>query len=271
LYKIIKNNPLIILKQQITDDVQGLCLVPFIPIRLNPAEASEMTSQLLFGEFYRVDEIQDKWIRITTLFDDYHGWIDRKLFYKIPDELRSSDAAVLDVPYAWLTLPDRSVMMISGGSNLPGYFTENELNIHGQDWQLKMETPLMGEHSIYPLIETAFMFKNVSYLWGGRSVFGFDCSGFVQTIYKMNGIAIPKDTDTQIFTGCEVSEPLPGDLAFFAPEKGIVSHVGLVLSSGRIIHCSGFVRTDLLDEKGIYNEEKGAYTHLLHSIRRINH
>ncbi len=58
-------------------------MVAVVPIRKAPQEQSEMTSQLLFGEYYRVDGNLDKWLKITTSFDHFTGWIDRKFYREV--------------------------------------------------------------------------------------------------------------------------------------------------------------------------------------------
>jgi cell wall-associated NlpC family hydrolase len=115
-------------------------------------------------------------------------------------------------------------------------------------------------------------FLNSPYLWGGKSVFGIDCSGFVQQVLKMFGIKLLRDAYLQAEQGQPVQslqEAKLGDLAFFQNEKGKVTHVGIMLDEGKIIHASGQVRIDTLNKDGIVTEA-GERTHSLHSVRRIN-
>jgi cell wall-associated NlpC family hydrolase len=66
-----------------------------------------------------------------------------------------------------------------------------------------------------------------------------------------------------------IKEIVRGDLVFFANDENQVVHVGLAVPPGQIIHCSGMVRIDALDENGIFNRQLNQYTHRLHSIRRV--
>jgi cell wall-associated NlpC family hydrolase len=111
-------------------------------------------------------------------------------------------------------------------------------------------------------------------LWGGRSIFGIDCSGFVQIVYRVNGINLPRDAYQQAEVGelVDIENAKTNDLAYFANDAGKIIHVGIVIrnrNSIKIIHASGKVRIDILNKKGIYNEETKTYSHQLHSIKRI--
>jgi cell wall-associated NlpC family hydrolase len=120
-------------------------------------------------------------------------------------------------------------------------------------------------------VSIAQLFLGTPYLWGGRTQYGIDCSGFSQILYLMHGITLPRDASQQINQGEEVSfvqETKPGDLAFFHNEEGRIVHVGMVVKPGTIIHASGEVRIDTLDSTGIYNAAQARYTHQLRLIKR---
>ncbi|MBT3802821.1 MAG: C40 family peptidase, partial [Bacteroidetes bacterium] len=121
------------------------------------------------------------------------------------------------------------------------------------------------------LLERAKRLLGIPYLWGGRSTFGIDCSGFVQSLFKLANIALPRDAYQQKEFGhvVDLNESIAGDLAFFANEEGRTSHVGVIMEDQKIIHASGKVRIDNLDEKGIFNSERAIYTHQLELIKRI--
>ncbi|MGB1282046.1 MAG: C40 family peptidase, partial [Schleiferiaceae bacterium] len=122
------------------------------------------------------------------------------------------------------------------------------------------------------LIETALSYTGTPYLWGGRTTFGIDCSGFTQMVYRMNGIYLPRDASQQAKKGTTLSfleECQPGDLAFFDNAEGAIVHVGIVMEDYKIIHASGRVRIDTLDHSGIYNEELGRHTHKLRVLKSL--
>ena len=255
----------------------GITLHSLVPLRKNPEEQSEMVSQLLFGESYRVLSLEDHWIHITTQYDDYTGWIDRKLHTEISgssfDQLQTSGPKVLDSLIMSIEKRGAPPQLILAGSTLPGYNRKkNELEIENASYHIRWTFGDFGARGLNTLHKTAGQFLNAPYLWGGRSIIGCDCSGFVQTVFKIHGIALKRDSSQQAEQG-EIINSLSttrlGDLAFFANEEGKVYHVGMILSPEEIVHSSGYVHVDRLDETGIFNLETRQYTHKLFTIRRI--
>jgi hypothetical protein len=252
-------------------------LLSIIPMRKEPREQSEMVSQLLFGESYRILDETDGWIRILTQFDNYTGWIDRKLFVKFSEsgynEISGQYPPVLASLLMNIELPEAPSISITAGSTLPGYNKKkNQLNIDERIFHIRWTFGDINPRRLKTIPMITEMFLNTPYLWGGRTVFGCDCSGFVQSVYKIMGIALERDSSQQVHQGIAIDsliEAQQGDLAFFANDEGKVYHVGLILSPNQIVHCSGFVRKDTINETGIYNSEIHCYTHRLFAIRRI--
>jgi hypothetical protein len=255
----------------------GITLQSIVPMRREPREQSEMVSQLLFGEPYRVEEVIDKWLRISACFDHYGGWFDRKLHREITQEeyrkYNPVQVPVLACKMAEIRLSRSSVLIISAGSSLPG-FVESRKTLVTPDKEVPVR-PIGGKmirSSDQRINHTACQFLNVPYLWGGRSFFGMDCSGFVQTVFKIHGIFLPRDAAEQAKSGTEISsadEVAPGDLAFFGLDRENISHVGIVMPASEIIHCSGWVRIDRLERSGIYNRSTHTMTHKLQALRRV--
>ena len=122
------------------------------------------------------------------------------------------------------------------------------------------------------LINTALLYLNTPYLWGGKTPFGIDCSGFTQMVYKLNGYRLKRDASQQVEQGealsfIEASEP--GDLAFFDNTEGDIIHVGIIMKDNYILHSHGKVRIDRLDHTGIFNIQTRLHTHKLRVIKRI--
>lgn len=254
----------------------GINTYGVLPMRSTDSECAEMISQLLFGEFFQVFEIKERWCYINSFLDDYKGWVDRKMVSFISEEefnvLASVPLPTLIKPFVKVYIePDNETMLLSAGSLLPQY-EQGSFTLLGKTYYLQEDDiafPSLDPK--YNLIDTAFSFLNVPYLWGGKNIFGMDCSGFVQIVFRINGILLPRDARLQVLQGENVlsmQSVKAGDLAFFENAQGAICHVGIALGNGEIIHESGKVRVDRLDSHGIFNTEKDAYTHKLKMIKR---
>jgi hypothetical protein len=168
------------------------------------------------------------------------------------------------VTQAWKII-DNTVIYLPAGSSLA--FLEGTTSYIGdQRYDIIGE---IGETD--SIANVARSFLNVPYLWGGRTHFGIDCSGFTQIVYKLKGINLKRDASIQAQEGTAVDSVLTaklGDLAFFNNDEGRITHVGIILGAGKIIHASGKVKIDSIDTQGIYSEELKRYTHRLKVIRR---
>ncbi len=245
-----------------------------IALRAEPSEKSSLETQILFGEVFYVQEQVTGWCKVITEFDGYEGWIDEKLVIQAGDreisQWLTKQGLVVPVPFIRLIRePDKSVQIISGGSRIVFNGDDRNSFVIG-----KREFYIQGalnERKV-DFEEIAKGFLNAPYLWGGRSFFGIDCSGFTQIVFKIMGHKIPRNASQQIEHGKMVSfveEARAGDLAFFDNAEGEITHVGLCLGQGRIIHASGEVRMDYLDHQGIFNHSLQKYTHHLRVIKRI--
>jgi hypothetical protein len=250
----------------------GICNLAIVPLRLEPSDRSEMTSQVLFGEHFKILEQTHKWSRIEMAFDGYNGWIDNKQFRIISDSdynTLDNTPAVLNADLIeYITGPDNSLMPIPLGAAVT-FLQDPSLNIENFAFEGLKASGVTSKQS---LIQTAYMYLNTPYLWGGKTPFGIDCSGMVQMVYKLNGYSLLRDASQQATQGEALSfieESEPGDLAFFDNEEGRIIHVGIIMEDNHIIHGHGKVRIDRLDHLGIYNIDTKRHTHKLRVIKKI--
>jgi hypothetical protein len=229
-----------------------------------------MVTQWLFGETAEVQERQAKWSRLCFDHDGYEGWVDNKQILPCDTPNLDPDLRVIDNG-SIVDLGDRQVML-PYGAVLP-YFKDGSILFQGRRVPVNAVTNTLEAGEREALVMTYIRpFLGAPYLWGGRTPWGVDCSGFTQAIFIFMGIYLPRDARQQATEGDPVpawDQATPGDLAFFANPEGRVVHTGIVLSDQRIVHASGAVRMDRLTAEGIYNQQERMLSHHLHSIRRI--
>lgn len=257
--------------------MKSICTYGFIPVRKEPAESSEMVTQILFGESYEVLEDGEKWMKIRIDYDNYEGWIDAKLYVPLlqseVDSWCNADKWTVPGPFVKIVNgTDQSPFIIPGGSNIcfNGGGMSN-FNIGKNEYYLTSN--YSQSKKIGTVEEVAMSFYQSPYLWGGRSFYGIDCSGFVQIVNKIIGKVLPRDASQQVELGTVVDfveEANAGDLAFFDNAEGNITHVGICLGRGEIIHSSGCVKIDRLDHQGIYSQSQRIYTHSLRVIKRLD-
>lgn len=250
----------------------GICNLAIIPLRLETSDRSEIVSQVLFGEHFEIVEKHKQWSKIKLHYDNYEGWVDSKQYQVISesDYLQLSKAAIVmnaDL-LEYITGSNNALIPITLGASLSflNYSDINSSHFHFEG------TKISGIKPKKCLLNTAFMYLNAPYLWGGKTPFGIDCSGFTQMVYKINGYQLSRDASQQATQGEALSfieESEPGDLAFFDNEEGNIIHVGIIMDDNYIIHASGKVRIDRLDHLGIYNAETNRHTHKLRVIKKI--
>lgn len=256
----------------------GICLFSCIPAKKEASHSSEMVSQLLFGESYRVIKQAGDWLEIKTDFDQYSCFIHTKQHHPLSEKEHSG---LKKVPLTYVSelvqtifnRTENSHFPVTIGAHLPNY-KQGNFQIAAKSFSYEGSFALSNtKKPIKAILDTAFLFLHAPYLWGGRSPFGIDCSGFTQMVYKLNGYVLPRDAYQQV----ELGEPLSfveeaeaGDLAFFDNEEGRIVHVGILLNNNEIIHASGSVRIDKFDHYGIFNQQQNrGYTHMLRVIKRL--
>ncbi|MEC3908614.1 C40 family peptidase [Tamlana sp. 2201CG12-4] len=245
----------------------GICNLSIVPLRNEPSDTSELVSQVLYGEIFKILEQRKNWSRIRLAFDKYEGWVDNKQYVEITEEQYKSlngKAPKLSTDLVeFIEDENKQLFPISMGVTLNGLSLLN----HTYDGH-----SISNKNDKSNIIQTAFLYLNTPYLWGGKTPFGIDCSGFTQMVYKLNGYKLLRDASQQATQGEALSfieESEPGDLAFFDNSEGLIVHVGIIMKDNYIIHAHGKVRIDRLDHSGIYNVDKKTHTHKLRVIKKV--
>ena len=245
----------------------GICHLSIVPLRAEASDPSELVTQLLYGDLLEVLEEGKKWCHVRLTFDGYEGWIDHKQFEFITEAsylaLKEAKPVLSSDLVDFITTSEEQLLCIPLGSSLNG------LDVLQHTFEGKSISGVLQKNQ---LINTALLYLNAPYLWGGKTPFGIDCSGLTQMVYKINGIAMLRDASEQATQGDALSfieESEAGDLAFFDNEEGNIVHVGIIMDDNYIIHAHGKVRIDRLDHTGIFNTEQGKHTHKLRVIKRI--
>ncbi|MCD4682798.1 MAG: C40 family peptidase [Bacteroidales bacterium] len=255
----------------------GICLLSVIPLRTEPSDMAEMVSQVQFGELVIVNQEQSDWLNIRIVYDNYEGWVDQKQIVII-DKSEFNRLSKINPVFT----TDLVEVISVKGKNLviPVLFGSLLYDLHNGEFEIADRTFQYSGQISTPksritssaILEDALLFLNAPYLWGGKSPFGIDCSGFTQIIFKVNGVELLRDASQQATQGETIGlfdESLPGDLLFFDNPEGEIIHVGILLGDQKIIHASGKVRIDAIDHQGIYNVDFKKYTHNLRLIKRI--
>lgn len=253
---------------------KGICLLNIMPLRAHPSSTSEMVTQLLFGETYEVMEQTEDWVKINTTSENYIGWLSKNQVS--PWNESSEDMLLLrNFPFTLaINQLNNSIHYLLPGSILHQFKHVDSMSsfeINSNMYELKLTPNEMVSLPFNEIGNYASQFLNAPYLWGGRSMWGIDCSGFTQLLYKVIGVQLPRDAYQQAELGEPVdfvNETKMGDLAFFESDSGKITHVGMILEPGEIIHASGMVRRDVFDSYGIFNENSGKHTHKLRLIKR---
>ena len=266
-----------------TEYVMNHC--PVTPVREEPSHAAEQATQLLFGEVCEVMDRRSSWTKIRSTMDGQVGWVVSKMMmpisYEEVERYQQADAmGVVATPMAVATdTRTGEQMMLTIGTRLP-YYKKGTFEVLGKRYKINPRCvyevkgdrlEVKGED----VVRVAQSLLNVPYLWGGKNMMGYDCSGFTQTVYGVFGINLLRNAREQVTQGQVVSslaEAQPGDLVFFDhsdrnPEATKITHVGMLISPTEVIHCAGYVHVDKIDEMGI-RLANGKLSHHLVQIKR---
>ncbi|WP_256012589.1 C40 family peptidase [Desertivirga xinjiangensis] len=253
----------------------GICNLSLVPLRAEASDKSEMLSQLLFGDSFIILNTTEKWVNIKTSSDEYVGWIDSKQYQPVDEEYyeKQKNARILGPVFAQAIKKGSigELIHLAAGSSIPEE-AQGSFSL-GTERYFYDSDLVFGSRGIFQqqVINYSRFFLNSPYLWGGKSVFGIDCSGLTQVVFKMLDISLKRDAWQQAEQGEVVNflqEVKPGDLAFFDNAEGRITHVGIMLNEHQIIHASGRVKIDPIDDQGIYSLDLKKHSHKLRIIKR---
>ena len=234
---------------------QAVIAVAVAPIHRDPNFSSEMITQSLMWENVYIRETKNNWHLIQTE-DRYDGWIHA--FYLSYCDVPISQNIVISrriIP-VFQDIEDLNsiISILSFGTSIPiasqsGRFSKISFP-NGQNGYIENQKKMLDK-SRNEIVKLSKILLGTPYLWGGRSSFGYDCSGFVQMVMKAIGISLQRDTKQQVLTAglkeININDAKLGDLIFFS-EKGCINHVAFNIGGGKIIHCSGQVKIESIKE-----------------------
>jgi gamma-D-glutamyl-L-lysine dipeptidyl-peptidase len=251
-------------------------------MKTKPSHASELGNQLVMGMVVKMLKSESGWHFVQSLDDRYLGWMEPSHVAPMTrdqaDALTRGPRAIVTSLFAFVRerpSPDGApvcdlvvgdVLSTTGRSagwmavQLPdgrkGFVADADAADY-QAWKASRRiTPEVIE-------QTARRFMGVPYLWGGTSAKGFDCSGYLKTVFRLNGLELQRDTDQQANEGVAVStdndfaEVRKGDALFFGPRAGVtrITHTGIYLGGKLFIHCAGMVKLNSFDPASpLYSE-----------------
>jgi len=253
----------------------SICSLSVVPVRAGRKYKSEMVTQLLFGEVVECWEKNGDWTKIRCVWDNQIGWVPTNQLTPVTEEeanrYQSNFACCMEL--AQPAIATDHFLPLTMGASLPS-FDGMRFEIAGTSYSFSGQviTPQNIQTSIDLLIKLARKYLYAPELEGGRSPFGIDSTGLIQILFKMLGVAMPRDAYLQARKGENVDfyeQAAIGDLVFFQDKNGHINHVGIICDKDRILHTFGKVRIDKIDHFGIFNVETKKYTHKLRVIKRV--
>lgn len=246
----------------------GICHLSVVPVRGLADNASEMLTQLLYGDHFRVIENRKHWSKIRIAFDNSEGWVENNQFKSIEkDHFKSVEnnkrQEFSSDLVSFASDKNNALIPVVMGSAVSNAFLLSHV-FEG--------SCLNGSASKSNLVQTAMYYLHAPFLWGGKTPFGIDDGGLTQMVYRINGYNLPRHAAEQAVMGESLSfieESEPGDLAFFDDKEGNINHVGIIMKDNYIIHSHAKVRIDRIDHTGIFNTDDRCYSHSLRVIKRI--
>lgn len=254
----------------------ALCHLSVVPLRSSPSDKSEQVSQILFGEIVEILEWKGRgWVKVRCTWDNCIAWAQARQVKQVSQ----AEADLYEKRFAYCL--ELFQPLLCGDYSIPVPLGARLPDFDGMKFLLDGKPYLYSGQAVFPenlrphserVIKIARRYLWAPYQWGGRSPFGIDAAGLVQMVFKLVGIHLPRLAEQQVHSGHLIDfieQSAPGDLAFFENMATNISHVGILLPEEKIIHVGAQVRIDRIDHFGIFDQEKGRYTHRLRVIKRL--
>ena len=240
--------------------------------------SSQLITQALLWEALNICDKKNNWYKVKQK-DGYIGWIHE--FYTI-DSLIYDDNKLLQNHNNWFWVKDRftSVLLKDNSKNFLSFGTilqcfldkERCFSLLPNNERVAVnKSSLLKFSKKYPLkdiVSYAINLIGSPYLWGGKSSFGYDCSGFVQILYQMAGYLLPRDCNDQVKSKLLISINMNnievGNLVFFE-ENNFITHVGIFINQYEYLHSAGNVKINSINkasknyDKSLFYKIKGFY------------
>jgi gamma-D-glutamyl-L-lysine dipeptidyl-peptidase len=263
-------------------------IVPVANMYSRPSDQSDVVSQAIYGSNVMLVTARGEWSKIQTS-DHYRGWVPSRHLRIVQSGTgyaTSGNTVQVESLFAnlyresditrhkpVLTIPFESRLEVieegKGSSKDEGW-----LKVHLPDKTTAwiQSSDVVSDPKPLTILESialAKRFLGLPYLWGGRSSFGYDCSGFTQMLLRARGINMPRDADQQAaWTGLvavDRKDLQAGDLLFFGSAPDQITHTGMYIGDGQFIHDTTnnhpVVQISRLDDE--------PWTHLLLASRRV--
>lgn len=258
----------------------GVVNTAVAPIRICEDDNAGVITEVLFGEQVIINKRTTRWAHITSLIDGVSGWACYKAITPVDEssiQLNVPTAITISPISKAYKLSDHTINHLTLGTRLYNYDINNStFEVLGEKYFInKCDVNIHNNKSFE---EIAKSLMNCSFCWGGRSFFGYDCSGFVQIVLNATNTIIPRHSRNQAIAGEKIlslKDSKPGDCVYFdhsnvEPKNNIVSHCGILLSPNKVIHCANEVHISDIDDTGLYNETQDYPNwYKLNTIRRF--
>ena len=229
---------------------------PIAPMYAEPQVTSAQLSQKLAGQDVELLEMQDDWFLVRGT-DAYEGWVHRGFLSPAPSTTARGSAQMVRVSLGCVAgNPSGTRRSLPLGARL-----SPEETVKGGEFVNETDMQTRFPMTAGAITRSAQeYFQGAPYLWGGITPWGADCSGFVQTIFGLHGVKLPRDAWQQLETGRDaggIDEMETGDLAFFTDrDDRRATHVGIALGEGRLVHLAlgrgGFATENLGNPRDAY-------------------